>query len=214
MTKVITSLEALNLEISTDMHLVIYFKELVGDFIANISICAGKKLHLEHIILGGKTNCKLNFTLAEGAELVHHTGFKLKNDNYLNYDYSAEHLGAKSKSELRIIGSLDGSAKKQSDLKIHFAKGAIGAIGSERENISLFSDKTQNIAVPCILSDESEAEGHHGFSSSHISDDELNYLKSRGIDFDKIKVILAKNNLLRVAKLTKQADIIEEIYDY
>ena len=92
MTKVITSLEALNLEISTDMHLVIYFKELVGDFMANISICAGKKLHLEHIILGGKTNCKLNFTLVEGAELVHYTGFKLKNDNFLNYTRSYKNI--------------------------------------------------------------------------------------------------------------------------
>ena len=47
MTKVISDLTNLDLNIESDMHLVIYFKELVGDFKAKIQIAAGKKLQLE-----------------------------------------------------------------------------------------------------------------------------------------------------------------------
>ncbi len=214
MTKVISDLTNLNLNIESDMHLVIYFKELIGDFEANIRIIAGKKVHLEHIILGGSLNCKINFVLEKEASLVLNTGFSLSGTDKLNYCYFAEHLGANSKSMIRMVGSLDDSAEKMSELKIHFAKGATGAVGDEKEKISIFSNQAKNTASPTILSDESEAEGHHGFSSCHISEDEQSYLCSRGVDSDKIKLILAKNDLLRVAKLTKKADIIKEIYEY
>ena len=212
MTKIITNLGELDLKITSNMHLVIYFKELAGDFKAKIQIAASKKLQLEHIILGGNVNCELSFTLEKDAELVLNSGFKLTNNNSLDYSYYAEHLGAESKSDFKLVGSLDGSAKKQSQLKIHFAKGAVGAISSEYEKISLFSDEAKNVAIPMILSDESEAEGHHGFSSSHISEDALDYLQSRGIAFDKIKAELTNNELLKIARLTKQDDIIQDLY--
>ena len=99
-------------------------------------------------------------------------------------------------------------------LKIHFAKGATNAFGSESEKISLFGKAARNCAIPTILSEESEAQGRHSFSSGHISDDELSYLQARGIDSDKIKLVLAKSDLLKVAQLTKQDDIIQKIYNY
>lgn len=203
-----------DLVIDKTEHLVFFLKESDGDLYTNIHLKDGAKLQMEQIILGGNHNCKLNFTLEKDAELNLNVATKLNKTDSLNYCYFADHLGENSKSDLKIFGSLNDSAQKTSELKIHFAKGAVAAFGSESEKINLFSSKAKNCATPTICSDESEAQGRHSFSSGHISEDEFNYLQTRGIDSDKIKVLLAKNDLLRVAKLTKQADIIEEIYEY
>ena len=212
--RIIRELGDYSFEITKNEHFVFYFENLSGDFSATFSIRERAKLQIEQIVLGGTINSKTNYSLEKDSSLEQNVALKLADNDSLNYAYFAEHLGTNSKSNIQMVGSLNDSAQKSSELKIHFAKGAVGAFGGESEKINLFGKHAKNCAIPTILSDESEAQGRHSFSSGHISDDELSYLQARGIDSDKIKAVLAQNDLLRVAKLTKQNDIIRKIYEY
>jgi Fe-S cluster assembly scaffold protein SufB len=192
------------------LHLVFFLKNPSGKLSASFHLAEDSKLQIEQIIIGGKTNCSLSYILDKSAQLKQNNALALSNDDSFDFAYSAKHIGEKSQSNIKIIGSLDGHAQKQSELKIHFAKGATGAFGSEAEKITLLSNHTKNIAIPTIFSDESEAQGRHSFSSGHISEDELNYLQSRGLTSDKIKEIMTRGELLKIAKLTKLPEIIKE----
>jgi Fe-S cluster assembly scaffold protein SufB len=199
-----------NLAKDEHMHLVFLLKNLSGKLSASFRLAEGAKLQIEQIIIGGKTDCSLSYTLDKNAQLEQSNALKLSNNDTFNFAYFADHVGENSQSSIKIIGSLDDRAQKQSELKIHFAKGATGAFGSEAEKITLLGKQTRNVAIPTILSDESEAQGRHSFSSGHISEDELNYLQSRGLPSDKIKEIMARGELLKIAKLTKSPEIIQE----
>ena len=199
-----------NLAKGEHLHLVFFLKNLSGKLSASFYLAEGAKLQIEQIIIGGKTNCSLSYILDKSAQLEQNNALALNNDDSLNFSYFTSHAGESSRSSIKIIGSLDGHAQKQSELKILFAKGATGAFGSEAEKITLLSNHTKNIAIPTIFSDESEAQGRHSFSSGHISEDKLNYLQSRGLTSDKIKEIMTRGELLKIAKLTKSPEIIKE----
>lgn len=212
--RIIRELDNYSFEITKNEHFVFFFENQSGNFSAKFNVREGAKLQIEQIILNGKISSKMSYLLEKNSTLKQSVALKLANDDSLDYTYSAEHLGASSESDIKIVGSLNDSAQKSSKLKIHFAKGATNAFGSESEKISLFGKAARNCAIPTILSEESEAQGRHSFSSGHISDDELSYLQARGIDSDKIKLVLSKSDLLKVAQLTKQDDIIQKIYNY
>ncbi len=100
----------------------------------------------------------------------------------LDINYVAEHIGAKTTSEIHVNGALLDESKKTFRGTIDFVKGAKRAVGHESEYNLMFSPKVRNKTIPLILCAEEDVEGQHAASSGKIDESKLFYLMSRGLD--------------------------------
>ncbi len=202
--------QAYKLRPKQKMHLVIY-PASSSTLHWHCKLDKDAKLTIQYIATGGSNIAQFGFELEEGAELVFDGAFRLREKDSLNLNYKTVHLGANSKSRFSLVGTLDEEATKDSTATIDFKNGASGAVGSEREKVTLFSNQAKNIARPIILCNEENMHGTHNFSSGHLAPEAVDYLRARGIDLENVKRIISREQILSVAKLTKDEAIIKEI---
>ncbi len=137
--------------------------------------------------LGGRLsrfNADIAYTLGTGSKL--------------DINLIADHYGKKSVSEINVGGVLNEGSDKVFKGTIDFKSGASGAKGHEKEDVLLAGDNIRNRIVPVILCAEEDVEGSHGATSGRIDDDQIFYMRSRGIPDEQILNILARAKLARV----------------
>jgi Fe-S cluster assembly scaffold protein SufB len=203
----------ITLEPEQKMHLVIYCGNSKSNATFRFKLKQNTKLTVQYIVLGGNNSTKLLFEQDECSDLVFDGAFLLKDKEKLDFEYKTIQSGAKSKSQFNLVGCLDDKAYKNSSETIDFRRGADGAIGSECEKVTLFSNTAQNLAKPIILCDEENMHGTHNFSSGHLDPEAVSYLRTRGVDIERAKRIISREQIMSVAKLAKNEAIIKEIQE-
>ena len=111
-------------------------------------------------------------------------------------------------------GVLLDQAKKTFRATLDFRKGSSGSTGEETEDTLLLSEDAINRAIPIILCQEEDVEGHHGASIGQLPDDLLFYMQTRGIDEEEARRIMIRARLLRVARLIPERHLRGHVEDY
>ena len=122
-------------------------------------------------------------------------GYLLRNQEQLDMNYIANHIGKKTVCEINVDGVLRNEARKLFRGTIDLRKGAKGAVGNELENVLLMNDDVVNQTIPVILCDEEDVEGNHGATIGRIDESLLFYLESRGLSHEEVYEMMAEAKL-------------------
>ena len=68
--------------------------------------------------------------------------------------------------------------------------------------------------MPVILCDEENVEGRHGGSIGKLSEEELLYLETRGIDERTAKIMMIKSRINSIARYIPDEDMLNKIHTY
>lgn len=110
----------------------------------------------------------------------------------LDLSYTMKHFGARSESTILTKGALDGKSKKVFRGNLMFEKGAIEAIGREKEVVMLLSEQVKSDSIPALLCSEDDVIGEHAASIGQLDEDKIFYLMSRGLSFNAAKKMVIK----------------------
>ncbi|SDM88247.1 SufB/SufD family protein [Lachnospira pectinoschiza] len=150
--------------------------------------------------LGSRANL-----VGDAAEFHAEVGYLVDNKDRLDMNFVAFQTGKKTDSTLNVKGILRDEAFKIFRGTIDFIKGCVASKGQELEDVLLLDDGVINQTIPLILCDEEDVEGDHGATIGQLDEEELFYLKSRGIKEEDIYEMLAKARLESVvAKISDE----------
>ena len=130
----------------------------------------------------------------------------------INYIQNVD--GENAVANITCIGALNDCAEKSFKGTINFIKGAKGSKGTENELCLLLSQNAKSKALPMLLCGEEDVDGSHSSSVGKISDKELFYINSRGIDKKEAVKIFVKakfNSVLNDLHQSLKEEIIEKI---
>ena len=133
------------------------------------------------------------------------------NEKEYDFNYSVNHYGKKTNSEIFVDGSLNHNSKKNFKGTIDFKTGSSGSVGLERENVLLLGDDVVNKTLPIILCSEEDVQGNHGASIGRIDDDIMFYLKSRGLDEEQVERMMTSSMIKSRIKKIEDTDIKNEM---
>ena len=173
-------------------------------------------LDLVQIELGGKETYSgsYNNLLGYKASCSVQGGYVCDGDKVLDINYVSNQSGSQTESFSKFNGVLLDNAKKTWRGTIDFKRGAKEAKGDEQENVLLLSPDVVNKSMPVILCDEENVEGRHGGSIGKLSEEELLYLETRGIDERTAKIMMIKSRINSIARFIPDADVLDNIHAY
>lgn len=138
-------------------------------------------------------------------------GYVGRDNQTIDINVFANHLGKKTESEINVNGALKDAAKKTFKGTIDFKRGAADSVGNEQENVLLLGDDIVNKTIPLILCAEENVVGNHGASIGELDEDTLFYFESRGIDKSVAENILARASIERLTRLIDDSSVVESI---
>ena len=171
-----------------------------------------EKYQLVLVLLGelvGKIQVKTRLAAYSSSEIYIAT--LLSGESDLNIDYVSNHIGEESNSSFKLYGLLSDNARKKSVTRIVFNRGANNATGEESEEVTLMSNRNENISSPIIESYEESSHGTHSSCTGHFDKERIDYLRSRGIDKERARLLLRDSGLLNFLKPIGDQDIVEYI---
>ncbi len=144
----------------------------------------GGILHLVQVELGSeRTNLNYACDLSGYESMTTaYCAYIASKEEEIDLFYNIKHIAPYSNSDIQVNGVLLDQAKKSFRGTIDFLKGSVGSKGNEEEFAILMSDEAKSIAVPLLLSGESDVEGNHAASAGRLDSDILFYIMSRGLD--------------------------------
>lgn len=188
--------------------------DVQGQAVSKVNALLGEnaELHLVQLYLGGDVVSEV-VTELEGrrSHFAAHIGYLLDGSDKLDLNLAVYHRGRKTLSEITAKGVLDGSAQKTFKGTIDFKNGAVGAKGSENEDVLLMSDDAVNKTVPLILCAEEDVEGSHGASVGRIDEREVFYMQSRGIPEERIYELAAQAKLRQIVAEINDSNTVNRI---
>ncbi len=188
--------------------------DVQGSAVSNVTAEVGENAGFElvQLYLGGDIVSGILTDLkGRKAQFSADIGYILDEDDSLDINLNADHHGRKTLSEINARGVLKGTAKKVFKGTIDFKKGAVGAVGSEKEEVLLMSDTAVNKTVPLILCAEEDVEGSHGASIGRLDERQVFYMQSRGISEEKIYDIAAQAKLRQILDRIDDEAVIKKI---
>ena len=179
----------------------------------NADIAENAKLELVQLYIGGDTVSEIKTSLSgRRAEFVSDIAYKLDNSDKLDINLIADHYGRKTMSKIAVGGVMTGNSDKVFKGTIDFKNGAVGAKGTENEDVLLIGENVHSRTVPVILCAEEDVEGSHGATAGRIDDEKLFYMRSRGLSDERIMQLLARAKISRVTERIEDNNIKQRIY--
>ncbi len=175
--------------------------DVPGTAVSNVNAAVAENANFElvQLYLGGDIVSGITADLnGRKSRFDADIGYLLNDSDRLDIDLIANHHGRKTVSEINAKGVLNGSAAKVFKGTIDFKNGAVGAVGSEKEEVLLMSETAVNKTVPLILCAEEDVEGSHGASIGRLDERQVFYMQSRGISEEKIYELAAQAKLRQI----------------
>lgn len=178
-------------------------KESSQFFVNRINYGAKKSfVSLSTSLKGGKSNLESNLA------------YITKDEQTLDINDKAEHLGKKSVSNFNTQGVMLGASEKNYKGTIDLLLGCKGSVGDEMEDVLLLSDNVVNKTTPIILCAEEDVQGNHGATLGKIDDNLLFYMNTRGIDSTLAKQMIASGKLYKILSRVPDVNLIEKASEY
>ncbi len=158
------------------------------------SVAENGKFKLIQLVLSGKETYMGCFSslYERKADFTSRIAYLLKDDDKLDMNYVSDHTGRKTTCDIKVSGVLRDKSNKTFRGTIDFHKGCKGSTGAELEDVLLMDRTVHNKTIPLILCDEEDVEGAHGATIGRVNENEMFYLKSRGIPEEKIYEMMAQ----------------------
>lgn len=148
---------------------------------------------------GGEVEDVLKIELKKPGETVRiNLIYVGKGRDELKFDYQVVMIAPRTRAEIFGCGILMDEAKKTLRMEIDFRSGCVGAMGQEQEEVMVLSEKASNHSCPIILCSEEEMDGQHGVSVGRIDEEQLEFLKMRGISKKLAEKLLIEAKLRQV----------------
>lgn len=177
-------------------------------------IAENARFELVQLYIGGDTVSEIKTSLSgRCAEFASDIAYKLDNKDKLDLNLIADHYGRKTVSKIAVGGVMSGDPDKVFKGTIDFKNGAVGAKGTENEDVLLIGENVRSRTVPVILCAEEDVEGSHGATAGRIDDEKLFYMRSRGLSDERIMKILARAKISRVTEKIDDKIIKQRVYD-
>lgn len=138
--------------------------------------------------------------LGDGSSFKSDTAYLLGKTQTLDMTHTVIQRGKNTDCRMNVSGVISGRAEKTYRGTIDFVCGCRGSVGDEQEETLILSDKAVNKSIPVILCAEADISGTHGSTIGRIGEDELFYMKSRGINEIEAAKMLARAKIARAAK--------------
>ena len=150
----------------------------------------------------------------EGSSFDTYTSYILNRDEFLDMNYVADQTGKNTGAEIVSAGVLKEKAEKNSRQTINFISGCAGSKGRESEDVLLLNEDVINRSAPLILCTEEDVEGEHGASIGEPEEDTVFYLKSRGLDIEKIHQMLSIAKIETALKRIDHEETRKLVHEY
>lgn len=118
-----------------------------------------------------------------------------KDEQKLDMNYVAQHVGKRTESNLDVYGVLRDRSEKLFRGTIDFVNGSAGSVGDENESVLLLDEGVVNRTIPLILCAEEDVQGNHGASIGQLDEEMLFYMGTRGIPEEEAIRIIARARL-------------------
>lgn len=128
----------------------------------------------------------------KGAEARVDAAYKMSGWATLDTTTVIEHLSPETRSEQLVKGVVDGEAKGVFQGKIHIAPNAIHTEGRQLHKALLLSDTAEIDCKPELEIFADDVKCSHGAASGELDEEQLFYMRSRGIDEDEARRILVE----------------------
>jgi Fe-S cluster assembly scaffold protein SufB len=132
----------------------------------------------------------------------------------IDINYVAQHVGRKTRSDIRVSGALLDESEKTFRGTIGFVRGAKQAVGKESEFNLLFSPKVRNRTAPLILCAEEDVDGQHAASTGKIDENRLFYLMTRGLSELEAKKLIIKAQFRPVTDQIPDEKLRNDVAEY
>lgn len=183
-------------------------------FADTVAVCSENAVFEPHLLYLGsdKTYAGMRAELeGDSSTLKCESVYFGTNEKVYDFNYSVNHYGKKTNSEIFVDGCLNHNSKKSFKGTIDFKTGSSGSVGLERENVLLLGDDVENKTLPIILCSEEDVQGNHGASIGRIDDNIMFYLQSRGLDEEQIEILMSSSMIKSRIKNIEDADIQDEM---
>lgn len=128
--------------------------------------------------------------LAEGAEAEVNAAYVMNGWATLDTTTDIEHLAPCTASRQLVKGVVGGDAKGVFQGKIHIAPGAVQTSGSQLHKALLLTDTAEVDVKPELEIFADDVKCSHGAASGELDEEQLFYMRSRGIGLEEAKQIL------------------------
>ncbi len=130
--------------------------------------------------------------LDKGAETRVDAAYKMSGWATLDTTTLIEHISPETYSEQLVKGVVDGEAKGVFQGKIHIAPNAVHTEGRQLHKALLLSDTAEIDCKPELEIFADDVKCSHGAASGELDEEQLFYMRSRGIDEDEARQILVE----------------------
>lgn len=164
----------------------------------NITINKDSEFKLYFLDAGSSNNSFYNVDLlGEGACIE----FNVM--NYLDTNYSQthnikiNHLAKRTKSNMYNYAVITDSSKCTIHAVTFVQKDSNGSSAFQDNKVIMLSDSANNQITPQLLIDCFDIKGGHAATSSRVSQDELYYMQSRGLDINEANRLIVIGHLMK-----------------
>ena len=161
----------------------------IYNFVTKRGHCRGKrsKISWSQVETGSAITWKYPSCILQGAESVGEFYSVALTNNYQKADTGTKmiHVGPKTRSTIVSKGISAGKSSNSYRGLVHMGPQAIGARNYSQCDSMLIGDQAAANTYPYIHSQQPQANIEHEASTCRISEDQLFYLQSRGIDFEE-----------------------------
>jgi Fe-S cluster assembly protein SufD len=167
--------------------------QYIDDIGAALADDASLDVHY-HLLGAGLTVCGLRTeNIGFRAAVDVDVRYLCRGDQTLDMNYNLRLSGRKSTADLNAYGVLFDNARKTLRDTIDLVRGGKGAQGNENETVLLAGDGVVNKSLPVILCDEEDVVGNHGATIGSVSEEQLQYLRARGLDDQAANALFARS---------------------
>lgn len=171
-----------------------------GAELRNFAICTdGKKVVLNH-----------NFNLAQQAKVKFGAALLATDGQRFELNTIANHTAANSSSDLRVYSALRGASYSSSHGNLKIAKKAKGANAFLASHALLLDKPARAECIPALEIEENDVKAGHSASTSRLSEEQIFYCTSRGIEQSEAQKIIVMGFLSRAFPTGFSLERVEE----
>lgn len=126
---------------------------------------------------------------------------------HLDFDTQQNHFAPGSKSDLLFRGVVKGQSHSVWQGMIYVAKDAISSDGYQKSNNLVLSKQARASAIPGLEILNNDVSCSHGVTVSKLSQEELFYLETRGIDAAEGEKLLLKGFYTQILDMIKNKEV-------
>ncbi len=141
------------------------------------------------------------------AECVVNAAYKIDGWAKVDTTTDVEHLAVATKSHQLVKGVIGGQAKGIFQGKIHIAQDCVATEGNQLHKALLLSDEAEVDVKPELEIFADDVKCSHGAASGELDEEQLFYMRSRGIGYEEARQLLISAYFEEVFALLDNQDI-------